>query len=160
MATSKSARTVATNRLPTAKTTTARRKVRAIRAGFIYEERKRVGDVFWLVTTTHTFDRNVKEELVKVVDGKLVRSAIARKKGDIITRTPEDQFSEEWMEWVADRTPEQTTSSPQAFRKENEALLGHKRPNAGGNARDVNDEQGVDQTADDDDSVDPDPLGD
>lgn len=58
-------------------------KVRATKLGFIYNKRKREGDVFEL----------------KTVRGY---SKKAELRGEVIEVTPEQQFSDKWMERVSD----------------------------------------------------------
>lgn len=123
-------------------------KVRATRIGYYGEKRRRVGDVFWLTPmsvefTEPTTVRGKRFPVEQFPNGKKFS------KGETLELTAEDQLSSNWMERVSDRTPEKSTSAPQALALENEALLGRKR-SVLQDARDVNDENGRDHTAEDD----------
>jgi hypothetical protein len=106
-------------------------KVRATAVGYIYEKRRRVGDVFILRPVTGTFSEQILDKQTgepKMTEGMLLNSPLTREVKK--TLTAKEQFNPRWMERVDASTPVKITSGNEALRQQHDEISRAKRADA------------------------------
>jgi hypothetical protein len=135
-------------------------KVMALRMGYYQHKRRREGDVFFLVAL-RTVKRATQEDCDADKTGKLKIGMILKdpktKKEIPVIKTPEEQFSDKWMERVDDDVPTRITAVKEGMKAEHDRILRDKYPDLAGEGNGASDD---DPAADSGEGIDDGVVGD